>query len=223
MRTNAIEILDICWQRYVKPGTKELVPIPLFAKALCNTTASEKDPRITLVLFNIAADVLKVMPPGNEGQEAIRVLWESTSCYFPILFVPRATDPGAVTKQQLVAALRSCFGANQALAKFAIPLLIDKLRSTMSVIRLDTCETLAYCARVYGDNEFRPHLSTLWTAVQTNVLITEDEEEEDAGIELLATVASLYLSRDDTLVLVEPITQVDFVFLVVLVMISVPI
>ncbi|CAB4002655.1 MMS19 nucleotide excision repair homolog, partial [Paramuricea clavata] len=70
-------------------------------------------------------------------------LFEVTSCYFPIDFTPPSNDPNAITREQLIIALRKCLAATSIFAPFCLPLLIEKLSSDVVYAKKDALLTLA--------------------------------------------------------------------------------
>jgi DNA repair/transcription protein MET18/MMS19 len=69
----------------------------------------------------------------------------------------------------LVDALRSCFAATPKFAEFALPLLLEKLCSTLSSAKIDSFETLAACAPVYGVHALEEYLGSLWASIRREV------------------------------------------------------
>jgi len=53
-----------------------------------------------------------------------------TFCYFPITFRPPPDDPYGITSEHLKIGLRDCLSATPYFAKFALPLLLEKLSSS---------------------------------------------------------------------------------------------
>lgn len=87
----------------------------------------------------------------------------------------------------LVDSLRSCFSANSQFAKLAIPLLIEKLNSSVESAQQDALDTYAECANrlVYDPNDYKEYLGSLWSAFQNvamNAAKTALEESSLAAI-----------------------------------------
>ena len=72
-------------------------------------------------------------------------------CDFCMLCVvhlqPANADPG-VSKQELVAGLQHCMGATAAFADFCVPLLLEKMTSTLGSSKIDAFKTLVSTLRV---------------------------------------------------------------------------
>ena len=59
----------------------------------------EKDPRNLLICFRIASRIVQTIPEFIRFDED---LFEVTSCYFPITFTEKPSDPEAISKKDLV-------------------------------------------------------------------------------------------------------------------------
>ena len=64
---------------------------------------------------------------------------------FPLCFQP-PNNPHGITKEELVIALRKCFGATPQFAEYSIPLLLEKMTSDLQSARLDSFFTLVSCS-----------------------------------------------------------------------------
>eukprot|EP01105_Mastigella_eilhardi_P026189 TRINITY_DN7430_c0_g1_i1.p1 TRINITY_DN7430_c0_g1~~TRINITY_DN7430_c0_g1_i1.p1 ORF type:complete len:1006 (+),score=253.50 TRINITY_DN7430_c0_g1_i1:441-3020(+) len=163
-----------------------------FATGVAAVANGEKEPRHLLALFGLAAELIeRLTADGCGSSAATRGLYEWFSNYFPILFVPRAFDPGAVKKETLVAALRRCYAASPVLAPYAVPFLISKIGSSMSLVKQDACETLAAAAAIYGPAVMAPYAANAWSAVAAHLFTADDPDAEQAGADLVAMLARL--------------------------------
>ena len=108
----------------------------------------EKDPRALLAALHVAAAVQERFP------EAVApladALFDVTSCYFPIAFTPHPDDPHGITRDILVAALNRALIASHHCADMLVPLLLEKLSSTLASAKKDALATLALAADRYG-------------------------------------------------------------------------
>lgn len=65
-------------------------------------------------------------------------MFEVTFCYFPITFRPPPDDPYGITSEHLKVGLRDCLSATPYFAKFALPLLLEKLSSSSGSAKVTT-------------------------------------------------------------------------------------
>jgi len=97
-------------------------------------------------------------------------LFDVVACYFPITFTPPPNDPHGITKEGLVGALRRVFAATPRLADWVLPLLVEKLESTVPDAQRDAAQTLVFCAARYGVDALMPHLPSLCDALRGAVV-----------------------------------------------------
>lgn len=100
-----------------------------FVYGILQIIDGEKDPRNLMVAFHIFSKTMQNVPGTKRFTED---LFEVVSCYFPITFTPRADDPDAISKDDLIAALRNCLHASPDFAQFCIPFLLDKMASSQA-------------------------------------------------------------------------------------------
>ena len=83
-----------------------------------------------------AARTLAALAPAiasaPQGGDTLAELFDVTACYFPITFTPPPNDPHGITQGQLSAALLSVFTATPLIVVQVVPLLFEKLASSMS-------------------------------------------------------------------------------------------
>ena len=86
---------------------------------------------------SVGRRVKKIHP--SEPAIIIFLLWPAQCVffYFPITFTPPPNDPHGITKEHLVAALRGVFSASPAMAEHVLPLLLEKLASSVPAAKLD--------------------------------------------------------------------------------------
>lgn len=106
-----------------------------FAAGFVQAMEGEKDPRCLLVSLGIVKAMLHAF--GQEIGPLIEEVFDVTSCYFPVTFTPPPNDPHRITKESLVDALRDVFTARPEMAPLVIPLLLEKLSSSLLNAKLD--------------------------------------------------------------------------------------
>ncbi|GAA6066508.1 MMS19 nucleotide excision repair protein homolog isoform X1, partial [Tachysurus ichikawai] len=73
---------------------------------------------------------------------------------------------------------------------FLLPLLIEKLDSDLQTSKVDSLQTLAACAPVYGHKELAEFLPGLWSSIRREVFQTASERVESAGLSALSAITS---------------------------------
>ncbi len=136
-----------------------------FAFGFMQAIDGEKDPRVLVQVFKLVPIVLREFLGFTRFSEDF---FEVVSCYFPISFNPRANDPEGITKKELLDGLRTCMAATPEFAQHCIPLLLEKLSSSVTDTKLDALETLAMCSKAFG-MAISPFTDDLWSSLRTEV------------------------------------------------------
>uniref|UniRef100_A0A4W4E4G0 MMS19 nucleotide excision repair protein n=1 Tax=Electrophorus electricus TaxID=8005 RepID=A0A4W4E4G0_ELEEL len=141
---------------------------PDFVFGFVQAVDGERDPRNLLLAFQIARNIIH---RGYNLSQFTEELFEVTSCYFPIDFTP-------------VCRILTSFPS------FLLPLIIEKLDSDMQNAKVDSLQTLAACASVYGHKELSDFLPSLWSSIRREVFQTASESVESAGLSALRALTS---------------------------------
>ncbi|KAI8388489.1 RNAPII transcription regulator C-terminal-domain-containing protein [Radiomyces spectabilis] len=155
----------------------------------------EKDPRNLLCAFKLVETI------NREFDISIHVedLFEVTFCYFPITFKPPPDDPYGITAEDLKVSLRKCLASTPLFAKFAVPLMLEKLSSTSGSAKKDSMETLAACAPVYGAAALLPNTDEIMDSLKVEVLHATDASLEEAALDAIhCVVAALSSGVNDS-------------------------
>lgn len=86
----------------------------------------EKDPRNLMAAFKIMTSIIGKFDITAHVED----IFEVTFCYFPITFKPPPDDPYGISAEDLKSSLRKCISSTTLFAKFAVPLILEKLSST---------------------------------------------------------------------------------------------
>ncbi|KAI8971461.1 Dos2-interacting transcription regulator of RNA-Pol-II-domain-containing protein [Mycotypha africana] len=144
----------------------------------------EKDPRNLMRAFHIVKELVDKLDISNHVED----VFEVTFCYFPITFKPPPGNPYGITAEDLKASLRMCMASTPLFAKFALPLILEKLSSTAGSAKKDAMETLAACAPVYGAAVLIPHIEEIYTSLKIEVFHSIDASLEDAAVDAIRSV-----------------------------------
>ena len=124
----------------------------------------EKDPRNLLLIFRLVPKIINELPIDNFVEDLFEVL----SCYFPVDFNPvreaqhnsfianfwtsnnrfdgiqtnTKEDAEIITRESLAQSLHHCLSHTSVFAAFLIPLILDKLESTLVASKLDSMKLL---------------------------------------------------------------------------------
>uniref|UniRef100_A0ACD5UY57 Uncharacterized protein n=1 Tax=Avena sativa TaxID=4498 RepID=A0ACD5UY57_AVESA len=130
---------------------------------ICQAIDEEKDPECLKLSFHLVEVVMKLFsdPSGLAAQFASD-LFEILSKYFPVYFTHGAGDNLGLTRDELSRSLMHAFCATPYFEPFAIPLLLDKLSSSLPLAKLDSLKYLDNCIRCYGADRMVSHASAVW-------------------------------------------------------------
>ncbi|KAF9953728.1 hypothetical protein BGZ65_004497, partial [Modicella reniformis] len=146
----------------------------------------EKDPRNLLLAFTL----IKMIIQEFDIAQHVEDLFEVTFCYFPITFRPPPDDPYGITSEHLKTGLRDCLSATPYFAKFALPLLLEKLSSSSGSAKKDSMETIAACAPVYGSSALTPYAEELWSGLQNEIFHATGDELEQVALNTLQVITT---------------------------------
>ncbi|KAF8982331.1 hypothetical protein BGZ46_001445 [Entomortierella lignicola] len=146
----------------------------------------EKDPRNLLLAFTLIKSIIREFDIAQHVED----LFEVTFCYFPITFRPPPDDPYGITSEHLKTGLRDCLSATPYFAKFALPLLLEKLSSSSGSAKKDSMETIAACAPVYGSSALTPYSEELWSGLQNEIFHATGDELEQVALNTLQIITT---------------------------------
>ncbi|KAG0260460.1 hypothetical protein DFQ27_003517 [Actinomortierella ambigua] len=146
----------------------------------------EKDPRNLMLAFTLIKEIIQNFDIAQHVED----LFEVTFCYFPITFRPPPDDPYGITADHLKVGLRECLAATPYFAKFALPLLLEKLSSSSGSAKKDSMETIAACAPVYGSSALEPYSEELWNGLRNEIFHATNDDLEQIALNTLQVIAT---------------------------------
>ncbi|KAI9028306.1 Dos2-interacting transcription regulator of RNA-Pol-II-domain-containing protein [Phycomyces nitens] len=157
-----------------------------FVAGFTHAVDGEKDPRNLMCAFKLIRTIIEKFDISTYVED----LFEVTFCYFPITFKPPPDDPYGITSDDLKTSLRQCIAATSHFAKFAVPLIMEKLSSTSGSAKKDSMETLEACAPVYGATSLMPHIDDIFDALKVEVFHATDQSLEEAALAAIKSVVA---------------------------------
>ncbi|KAF9973632.1 hypothetical protein BGZ73_003128 [Actinomortierella ambigua] len=146
----------------------------------------EKDPRNLMLAFTLIKEIIQNFDIAQHVED----LFEVTFCYFPITFRPPPDDPYGITADHLKIGLRECLAATPYFAKFALPLLLEKLSSSSGSAKKDSMETIAACAPIYGSSALEPYSEELWNGLRNEIFHATSDDLEQIALNTLQVIAT---------------------------------
>ncbi|CAH2044832.1 unnamed protein product [Thlaspi arvense] len=139
----------------------------LIVYAACEAIDGEKDPQCLLVAFHIVELLAELFPsPSGPVASGASDLFDIFGCYFPLHFTHTKGDEANITREDLSRGLLRAFSSTPFFEPYAIPLLLEKLSSSLPVAKVDSLKCLKDCATKYGVVRMKKHYGGLWSALK---------------------------------------------------------
>ncbi|CAN1836561.1 MMS19 nucleotide excision repair protein homolog [Linum perenne] len=173
-RKLSFELLECLLERH--PHVVTSVPDFDFVYKICEDIDGEKDPQCLMLTFHIVELLVKAHPVSSGPvSNDISELFNILSCYFPIHFTHPKAEDGHVGKDDLSTALMMAFSATPLFEPFVVPLLLEKLSSSLPSAKVDSLKFLNYCAQKYGRDRMAKHAIAIWSSLKDTIYTTIPE------------------------------------------------
>ncbi|XP_059303178.1 MMS19 nucleotide excision repair protein homolog isoform X2 [Lycium ferocissimum] len=134
---------------------------------ICEAIDGEKDPQCLMLLFHIVELLAQLFPePSGPLANYAGDLFDFLGCYFPIHFTHPKSDDVDVKKGELSRALMLAFASTPLFEPTAIPLLLEKLSSSLPSAKVESFKYLSYCTLKYGGDRMEKYTGSLWSALK---------------------------------------------------------
>ncbi|CAH1391548.1 unnamed protein product [Nezara viridula] len=159
---------------------------------------SEPDPRNLLFLFSFLPKAFTEIPLKHLAEEAFAVL----ECYFPVDFTP-VEEKGNITRKDLARGLEACLVANPAFAEYCIPVICDKMESSLKVAQMDSLSLIIRASSSWNLEFLNPFIKRLWYSIKDVLIPGNDPEVALLAGEALTSILGAF----STAVLSESLTE----------------
>ncbi|KAL8170444.1 hypothetical protein V2J09_022248 [Rumex salicifolius] len=142
----------------------------------CEAIDGEKDPECLIIVFSII-EVLAALFPDPDGpiESFAEGIFEILGRYFPIHYTHPKSEDVAVSRDDLSKALMLALSSTPFFEPFAIPLLLEKLSTSLPLAKIDSIKYLACCTVQYGSERIRKHADSLWHALKATIFSVSQE------------------------------------------------
>ncbi|XP_073008031.1 MMS19 nucleotide excision repair protein homolog isoform X1 [Typha latifolia] len=181
---------------------------------LCEAIDEEKDPQCLMLSFHLVESAMRLLQDQSDSVAHFAGdVFEILSKYFPVYFTHGGGNELGVSRDGISRALMVAFCSTPYFEPFAIPLLLDKLSSSLPLAKLDSLKYLNNCIPSYGADRMAKHSKAIWSNLKdvifssaqgcflsTSELAQDIETEEyQIGKEALNCLqtAILYLTSPD--------------------------
>ncbi|XP_047325692.1 MMS19 nucleotide excision repair protein homolog [Impatiens glandulifera] len=132
---------------------------------ICEALDGEMDPQCLMIAFHIVELLGKLFSDPSSPLSALAAdLFDILGRYFPVHFIKG--EEIDVKRDELSKALMLAFASTPVLEPHAIPLLLEKLSSSLPSSKIESLKYLSYCSVKYGDKRMENHAEALWTLLK---------------------------------------------------------
>ncbi|KAG0203039.1 hypothetical protein BGX28_004565 [Mortierella sp. GBA30] len=158
-----------------------------FVSGFVQAFDGEKDPRNLMLAFSSIKGIIREFDIAPHIED----LFEVTFCYFPITYSPPPDDINGISSEQLKAGLQQSLAATPYFAKFALPLLLEKLAvSSSNSTKKDVMETITGCCSAYGSTSLLPYAEELWSGLKKEIFHASSHDLEQVALITLQAVTT---------------------------------
>ncbi|KAJ0971423.1 hypothetical protein J5N97_019382 [Dioscorea zingiberensis] len=137
---------------------------------ICDAIDEEKDPRCLLLTFHLVETLVQLFPdPHGFVADFANDLFEILGRYFPVYFTHQRSDDLGITRDELSGALMRAFCSTPYFEPLAVPLLLEKLSSSLPLAKLDSLRYLNDCISCYGAVRMMKYAETVWSALKDTI------------------------------------------------------
>ncbi|XP_057978065.1 MMS19 nucleotide excision repair protein homolog [Malania oleifera] len=137
---------------------------------ICEAIDGEKDPQCLLLTFHIVELLARLFPdPAGPLASFSGDLFDILGCYFPIHFTHPQGEDLDLKKDDLSRALMQAFSSTPIFEPFAIPLLLEKLSSSLPLAKVESLKYLSSCTLKYGAERMAKHAEAIWASLKNAV------------------------------------------------------
>ncbi|EOA12831.1 hypothetical protein CARUB_v10025791mg [Capsella rubella] len=163
-RKLCFELLECLLQHYSE-AMKTLGNLLVYAT--CEAIDGEKDPQCLIVAFHLIELLAQLFPsPSGPLASEASDLFEVFGCYFPLHFTHAKDDEANIRREDLSRGLMLAISSTPLFEPYAIPLLLEKLSSSLPIAKVDSLKCLKDCTMKYGVDRMKKHYEGLWSALK---------------------------------------------------------
>ncbi|TKY48216.1 MMS19 nucleotide excision repair protein-like [Spatholobus suberectus] len=163
-RKLCFELLDCLLERYSDVATslgEDLI------YGICEAIDAEKDPECLMLAFHIVESLARFYPDSSGLLASFaKDVFEILEPYFPIHFTHPSSGDTHVQRDDLSRSLMSAFSSTPLFEPFVIPLLLQKLSSSLHSAKIDSLKYLRVCSSKYGAERISKYARAIWSSLK---------------------------------------------------------
>lgn len=134
---------------------------------ICEAIDAEKDPECLMLAFHIVESLARLYPdPSGLLASFARDVFDLLEPYFPIHFTHQTSGDTHVQRDDLSRTLMSAFSSTPVFEPFVIPLLLQKLSSSLHSAKIDSLQYLRVCSSKYGAERIAKYTGAIWSSLK---------------------------------------------------------
>nr|XP_043614238.1 MMS19 nucleotide excision repair protein homolog [Erigeron canadensis] len=173
-----------------------------FVYAVCEAIDGEKDPQCLLITFHLVEMLTQLCTESSSSLASYAEdLFSILGSYFPIHFT-HSKGEDDVKREELSRALMLAFASTPLFLPFSIPVLLEKLSSSLPSAKIEAFKYLSYSVVKYGTRGILEHLEAIWSSLKEAVF---------SSVPSNLTVGPFEDNKivDEALILLEKLIQQD--------------
>ncbi|KAL2332331.1 hypothetical protein Fmac_019912 [Flemingia macrophylla] len=145
---------------------------------ICESIDAEKDPECLLLAFHIVESLAQLYPDSSGLLASYaKDVFDILEPYFPIHFTHPSSGDTHVQRDDLSRSLMSAFSSTPLFEPFVIPLLLEKLSSSLQSAKIDSLKYLRVCSSKYGAKKIAKYARAIWPSVKDTLCTYLGEPE----------------------------------------------
>ncbi|KAK6912000.1 MMS19, N-terminal [Dillenia turbinata] len=143
---------------------------------ICEAIDGERDPQCLILTFHIIEILAKLFPdPSGPVANFAGDLFDILGCYFPIHFTHTKGEDVDIKRDSLLMDLMQAFSSTPLFEPFAVPLLLEKLSSSLPLAKVDSLKYLSHCLLKYGADRMAIHAEAFWSSLKDAICTSIQE------------------------------------------------
>ncbi|XP_058759195.1 MMS19 nucleotide excision repair protein homolog isoform X1 [Vicia villosa] len=137
---------------------------------ICESIDAEKDPECLMLAFHIVESLAHIYPdPSGLLASFAKDIFDILEPYFPIHFTHPTGGETHVQRDDLSRTLMHAFSSTPVFEPFVIPLLLEKLSSSLLSAKIDSLQYLRVCSVKYGSERIAKYAKAIWSSLKDTV------------------------------------------------------
>lgn len=141
-----------------------------FVYGICEAIDGENDPQCLLLAFRVIELLARLQSDSSDSLANFAGdLFGILDSYFPIHFMHHSVEDIDIKRDDLSKALMLAFSSTPFFEPFAVPLLLEKLSSSLPLAKVDSLKYLTSCTVNYGAHRMAKYANAIWSSIKESI------------------------------------------------------